>query len=309
MPITKKYSLSAVEIADTEPILLSGITSQGLGTNSEVDVEATSAEPYPRWYALTGQNPGGRFATYHLATALAAIGLTGLDISAQANGLNLWLQKHAAGGTRAGAASHNKYNFTEGMLVLGNLSCAFGGNAVLTCRILSNYDGLNAPFTVTASQSLPTAEEDDERFTLGPVTIETEVLTQIRQFDIEFGLKIEQEAGDSDLFPTFISIETITPTLTLRGIDPDWLGAEVIPLLGKDTTHANTAIYLRKRSATGFVIDETAEHIKLTAAGLAYIDTVFDAQGQGAAESSLVLPMRWDGTNLPLAINTASAIT
>jgi hypothetical protein len=47
----------------------------------------------------------------------------------------------------------------------------------------------------------------------------------------------------------------------------------------------------------------------MTADGLATIEEVFDAAGTATGETELVLPLRYDGVNDPLVINTASAIT
>lgn len=310
MSIARKYSLYAVQLADTVPVLISGITTQGLQTGSEVEQEATSGEVYARFAALTAQNPTGRFATYHLATALANIGLAGLSIAGLANGLNLFEQKHAAGGTRAGAASHRKQNLTEGIIVPRTLTCTHGPNqsASITYEVIATWDGSNDPVTITESVSLPGAEADDERFALGPMSIGAISLPQIRQFEIDFGINAVAER-DGDVWPTFVSIETIMPRITLRGIDPEWFKSTNIPLAGKPGTHANTILYLRKRADGGtFVANGTAQHIKFTAAGLAYIDDAFEATGSGAGESSLVMPLRYDGTNAPLTFNTASAI-
>jgi len=311
MSISRKYSLYAVRLNDAADVLISGVTSQGLDTGSQVDAEVTGAEVYPRWYALTGQNPGGRFATHHLATALTNIGMTGLSIASLQSGLELILQKHAEGGMRAGALSHRIYGMTEGLIVPGTISCLHGPgqHASVDYRIVLTWDGSNEPFTVTDSQTLPTAEDDDERFAIGPWFVGGVTIDHLRGVTIDCGVNVVTEGGDGDLYPTFASIPTITPVLRLNGIDPEWLKAANIPLTGKVGTHANTIGYFRKRSATGFVANATAQHIKFTAAGLAYIENAFDASGVAAAECSLVMPLRYDGTNAPLTINTASAIT
>lgn len=314
MSIARKYSLYAVQLADTVPVLISGLTTQGLQTGSQVDQEATSGEIYARFHALTAQNPTGRFATYHLATALAEIGLAGRSIAGLANGLNIYMQKHAEGGTRAGTLSHRKYNFSKGLIVPRTLTCSYGPNqhASISYEVIATHDGTNDPFTITESQTLPTAEADDERFALGPMTVGGVAIPQMRQFEIDFGLNAVAEGGGGervDIWPTYVSIETIMSRITLRGIDPEWLKSTNIPLAGKAATHANSIMYLRKRADGGtLVADNLAQHMKFTAAGLAFIDDAFDATGSGAAESSLVLPLRYDGVNAPLTINTASTI-
>jgi hypothetical protein len=117
--------------------------------------------------------------------------------------------------------------------------------------------------SLPTSQSLPAGITDAERFTLGPTTLESEALTGITNFNLDFGITARSEGADSDIWDTIVTIEQILGVLTLRGKDPSWFGAGVIPLAGLAVTHANTAVYLRKRAAGGsFVADLTAEHIK-----------------------------------------------
>ncbi len=309
MSIARKYSLAAVQLDTGSDVLISGIVSQGLSLDSQIGQEPTSGEVYNRWLSLTGQAPGAQFSTYHLATAINAISL-GLSIGSLATGLKLWLQKHVEGGGRAGAASHRSHLATEGIIAPETLSVQHGPNqhATMAYKVVTTYDGSNDPWQLADSQTMPTAEADDERFTLGPMQIGNKSLTQFRQLDIAFNVNVVTEGGDGDIWPTFASIESVMPVLTFKGIDPEWWKSSNIPMTGLACTHANTILYLRKRAYGGtFVANGVAEHIKLTAAGLAHVDG-FDATGSGAAECSLVLPCRYDGSNVPITAAVASTI-
>ena len=312
MTVTNKYSLYGINLNDAADVFIGGLTTLGLEPNSQVDQEITN-DVYAKWYGLSGQAPVGSFATFHVATALANIGLEGLAIGGLATGLEMWLQKHLSESTREGATKHRQFTMTAGLVVPRTLTVGHGPgqHASVAYEIISTWDGTNDPFTITDLQSLPTAEPDDERFALASDgTIGAKSLTHFRQLEIDFGINVVTEGADGDLWPTFCSIESITPTITLRGIDPEWLKAANVPLAGLACTHANTAIYLRKRAIGGtFVIDGTAEHIKMTAAGLAHVVTAADASVQAASETSLVIPLYGDGSNAPLTIDTASAIT
>lgn len=310
MAITNKYSLYGINLNDAVDVFIGGISTQGLEPNSQVDQEITN-DVYPKWYGLSGQEPAGSFATFHLATALANVGLTGLKISSLATGLEQWLQKHLDESTREATLKHRKFTMTAGLVVPRTLTVSHGPgqHASLTCEIIVIYDGANDPFTITDDQTLPSAEPDDERFTLGPITIGGKSLAHFRQLEIDFGINVVTESGDGDIWPTFCSIESIAPTITARGIDPEWMKAANVPLAGLACTHANTSLYLRKRAIGGsFVINATTEHVKFTGAGLAHISTAMDASGQGASETSLTIPLIGDGTNAPLTVNPAIAI-
>lgn len=313
MSVSRKYSLYAVQLDHTADVLISGILSQGLALGAEVDQEATSGEVFARFTALTGLSPDGRFATYHLATALAAIGLAGVNIAGLATGLAFWLQKHLEGSTRSGTLSHRKALIKKGIVFPTTLQCSSGPNqhAQLSCQVIPTWDGSNEIVQIADSQTLPTAEPDDERFALGPMQIGGKTIDHIDSFEIGFGVNAvaERKGNDSEIRPTYVSIETILPLIRLRGIDPEWLKSTTIPVAGLACTHANTVIYLRKRAlGNSFVANGVAQHIKFTAAGLAVIDDAFQASGSGASETSLVLPLHYDGTNAPLTFNTGSAI-
>jgi len=302
-----RHGLYAIEFDDT---LLPGITQCRVETGTDVQGEATSGEVYTRWQSIFAQKPKADWTTKAIASALDLCGLTGLDVSGLATGLKIFAQKHDRASTRAGATSHRKHTFSDGLVVPRTLTVPHRGDAKLTYDLLVLYDGVNDPIILTDAVTLPAGVTDAERFTLGPTTIESVTLTTIQQMTITFGITGDPEGGDSSIWDTYCSIRKITPSLTLSGFDVEWLKAANIPLTGKSVTHTNTAIYLRKRAAgSTFVADGTAEHIKFTAAGLAYIDVPFDASDDGYATTNLTMPLKYDGTNAPLVINTASAIT
>jgi hypothetical protein len=194
-------------------------------------------------------------------------------------------------------------------MYLDRLTAAHQGDAELTLRSLVAYDGTNDPIVTTENQSLP-AVTDAERFTLGPIDIESVTLTQFRSLEIDFGVDAVSEGSESEIWDRYPNIRAIKPVITISGISLAWMAAAAVPFDGLDITHLNTAIYLRKRAAGGtFELDATVEHIKFTAAGLAYVSEPYNASGVDAAEVTIRIPLRYDGTNAPLVIDTTSAIT
>ncbi len=65
---------------------------------------------------------------------------------------------------------------------------------------------------------------------------------------------------------------------------------------------------VKRLHGSAYVPDATAQHIKLTVDGLAYVEDAFDASGNENATCSLVVPLRYDGTNSPITTNLATAI-
>lgn len=306
MSVTRKHSLYHI-VGDTTA--LAGINRQMLNTGTEVYGEPVDGGVYRRFQSVIAQRPTGEFTSLCVAQAIDLIALTGQSIASWTAKMAWWFQKHAHGGTRAGATSHRKIVVNDGLVFPRRLSCSHQGNAAISYDMIASYDGTNDPFVITDAQSLPTAVADDERFTIGPVTIGGVSLPEIKELEIDFGLQAVSEGSDSEIWDRFISFETIQPMIRLRGIDIEWLKSSNIPLAGKAATHANTTVTLRKRADGGtFVADATAEHIGFTACGLAFVSTPFDGSGSGAGMVSLEAPLQFDGTNAPLVVDTTYAL-
>jgi len=306
MGVTRKHSLYAVGLGAT---LLGGITRQSIALGSEVRREATSGETYARFQSLYAQKIAPGFSTKCIATALTACGTVGASIADMAGGLALYAQKHADGSSRTAGSNHRKYGFTRGILAPKNLTVDHRGDALLTYDAVVVYDGTNEPMVITDSVALPAGITDAERFTLGPVQIGGVTLTGVHNLSIDFGLDVVGESADSDIWDTFASIRQILTTIRLTGIDVEWLKAAAVPLAGLVATRANTAIYLRKRAkGSSFVAAATAQHIQFKASGLATIETPFEGQGSDGSQTTLSLPLDYDGSNAPLAITVGIAL-
>lgn len=308
MPFTNVYGLYGVGLGAT---LLGGISDVSLNTGTEVRGEISSGDIYARIKSTVAQKPSASWTTRNIAASLNAVPLLGKKIADLAGGLQLFGQQHAEGGTRTAGLFHKKYVMVEGLVFHGGMSVEHQGDAVINTTALITYDGTNNPIIPSELSAVPSGLTDSERFSLGPVTINGVTMTGVKSVEFAFGINAATEGVDGEIWDRFSSIRTIEPVLTLRGVDPDWFkAAGAVPLIGGPGTHANTVLYLRKRIAGGtFVLDGTAQHIKITAAGLAFIETPLDVSGSESAETTLVMPLQFDGTNAPMVINTASAIT
>lgn len=310
MSLDKKHALYGVELGAASPVVLGGVQSVNVRTDTEHRAEATSGDAYPRHIAIVGQKPYADFESVCVARCLAQISMAGLSIATLTNGLSLYAYKHADGGARASGASHRKYNFKKGLIVPQRITCEHKGDAVISYAVHPTWDGTNDPVVITDSSAVPTAPADDERFTLGPTTIGSVSITGVKSWELDFGINAVPDGADSDIWNTFVSIEDVIGVLTLKGVNVEWLKSTNIPLTGKAATHANTSTYLRKRLQTsaGYVANGTAEHIKVTGAGLCWVEDIM-AGRKGGAECSLKMAVVYDGTNLPFVVNSAAAIT
>jgi hypothetical protein len=307
MTVPSKHGIYFVGLGATT---LGGITRQSIATNTEIKGEASSGEVYRRWLALYSQRIAPTFTTHSIAAALDVCGAAGADLAAMTGGFCLYAQKHADGATRTAGANHRKYKSVKGILAPRRLTCDHRGDATIEYEAVVTYDGVNDPLVISDSESLPAVVADAGRWTIGPATLGGISFTGKRQVQIDFGLDVVPESADSDYWDTFASIRAINSEITFRGIDAQWLKSTAIPLTGLACTHANTAIYLKKRAAgSTFVANGTAQHIKFTACGVAFCSQALDGTLENASECSITLPCYYDGTNTPIIANTASAIT
>lgn len=311
--VTSISGLYAVELHNDggSSTPLGGIVQQDLDTNTTVDGEPTSGAVDVWFQSITAQDPTADIATRHIADWLDEVGITGLAVSAGDTepGLNLFAQEHDDGSTRKSGSNHRKYSLAKCFVYPKTLRCEHRQNAVLEYGVVILYDGTNNPIVFADSSALVSSVTDAERFTLGPVELESVTIDHVKSFSIDFGIEVNVQSAGSGIWPSFCSIKQRQLTMRLEGVDKAWLASAKIPLAGKVITHANTEVYLRKRAqGSSFVGDATAEHIKFTAAGVAYIEKAFGASGNEPGNSSIVFPLRYDGTNAPLVIDTTSAL-
>jgi len=306
MSLIRRHALAAVLY---DSAVCGGITQQNIITNTDVRGEPSDAEVYNRILSLIEQKIAANFTTLCPAQHLDQLGAgLGASINGMTAGLSLFGQSHLHAGTRAGANLHRKYNFASGVVFPQVLSCTHRGDAQLTVGTVIGWNGSDYPVVITDTESIPEITTT-ERFTLGGVTIGGVALSQKTDVSINFGITVESEGADSVTWNEFVSIISIEPVIDISGIDIEWFKAANIPLTGAAATHADTMIYFRKRAHGGtFVLEETAEHISITAAGLIVPDTCIDASGQGPAQCRLRFPCYYDGTNAPLIIDTSAAI-
>lgn len=310
MTVARMHNLYAVKIGST---VIGAISKRGIRTGAEVRQQATSGEVFARFQALYAINAMADFETEQLAVALGACALTGAALTSAAPFV-AYSQKNAEGGTRTSGSAHRKWTINEGLIIPRRLTCEHQGDAKLHYEVLATYDGTNEPVVPSESQSLPSVT-DAERFTIGAITladadgVTTYTLPEVKRIEIDFGVAAETVGADSDIYPTSCRIVEIQPSIRLTGIDSEWWKSNVIPLTGRNIQNSGTKIYLRKRAAGAtFTADNTAEHIKFAAAGMAVVEG-FDSSGNALDEVSVYFPLKFDGTNNPITINAASAIT
>lgn len=304
------YTGGYVVIDDTADTVLGGITQQNIATGIEVERMIKSGELYPRVVSLAAVKPTFGFTGKSINTYIDAFGVFGYNIATPASGVKSFLTQCADGAGRTAGSNHISYTFNAGIIAATSLSASGSSAATIDYTSVLTYDGSNAPVVPASGVALPTAPDETE-FVIGDWTVESVAISGLESVSIDFGVQVEGIALDGDYYNTISRVVTISPTIRLSGVNVELLLAANIPLTGKMATQANTTGYFRKRApGVGYVADGTAEHIKINSAGVAHVENVQVAsEGAGRATADLVLSCYYDGTNLPLVIDTTSAIS
>jgi hypothetical protein len=306
--LSNKYTDFALEIDTGTSAFIQGILDQSLDPGLQELLEGGSGFVYNMFGAIKSGAPAGKVSTTDIKRILDAVGVAGMTISDEAL-VTMYFMARANGATLSAADSgkHQSALISNGMLIPRTLSADHQGTAKLDLDIIATTDGVIDPITYTHNADLPAAIQAAGVYTLGPIKLNTTVVEGVSNVNLDFGLTANAEGRDSDIFPSFVSVEKIQPVLTVSTQHVDLAGT--LTMEGKHYTSSQVVIYLRKRAEGGtFVADATAEHIKITLGKC----LVFAGQISGEPKQMALRIVPWftNGTPdvPPIAIATASAI-
>lgn len=253
---------------------------------------------------ITATNTGAAFTTTHLEQAIEKIPLTTgycIDNSGAGPGVEMTARRRTCGVPET-TSVHERFTFQNGLIVPRTLSVSHQGNGQISYALFgTNPDGATPSLVHANTSALTTAAAaDPSRWALNLLQVAGTVLTGVRSMDIDFNFSVSLDGADSDTEPSTAGIDLIEPRIVFRGIDVvNWFGTSS-PLAGLTCTHANTFVYLKDRTSATI----NPDHIKLSFAGIAHTETVFDATGQGTAQTDLIIETNWDGTDDPIVTTT-----
>jgi len=312
-----RYQIHAATLHTTDLnagslITLGGETSMEISTGTET-ISDDSGTTYDEVRSMVRQMPEIRLNSKALTSWLTYIGLAGYCISSDGShpGLRLYAQVLNDCKSPPSAGTNLRYTVGKGLMILGQLQATRGQDATISLMVHALSDGTNAPLSGTYTGiTLPTVSSN-EQFTLGVCKVGNVTLSDLESMTIDFGVQITSKTPEmGSVWPESIAVRKIQPVATFTGFNPTILDNSSIPLAGKQATHAQTIIQLKKRSGyASFVADATAQHIRLTMNGMATITQALS--GSGNAEANCVLRVEGvhDGTNVPILFNLANTYT
>ncbi len=180
--------------------------------------------------------------------------------------------------------------------------------------LIYSADGAAHPFVIADNVALPAIVQNNVQHTLGPITLGVTGTvinpTCIQNLLVDFGSGAETIGCGSDLYDTHLQL----PASHRSSRSPVSMRPRLVPVVCRQsacrspTRRRRSSCVSGATNGIGFVANGTAEHIKMTANGVAVV-TQHTGQGTARAEVSIQITTSWDGTNAPVTIDTASAIS
>lgn len=267
MGVSTLYVLHGVKTASNFYSQIEDTTPEA---NQQIIQSYGTGFPEPLFTGVVGARPDVTFKTGQLTTAIGELGLFGADLSG--GNVDLYYKKLANRGTRVADATteHVRFRMASAFGYMRSITAGHQSLAKADVRLVPIYDGTNAPVVPAGSLALTGTPTAAENFCLGPITINGSTLYGAQDVTIDFGCQVDESGSDSEPWTSFLSLNEIRPTITIRGlaIEP-WTTYGVI-----GTALTSLTLYLRKvsKEATGgvpYIANGTSAHIKFTAtAGL-----------------------------------------
>ena len=220
-------------------------------------IESGSSElDWPTARATTGQFPVITGDTLDCGTLLAAV-FANLNViphipivtSGGAVGVDIYLQATASGSAlRGGAGTNIKIRIKKGVLVPVSLS---GDPARLTYQIVADWDGTNAPITITTGQNLPAGSAGATAlWKAASIKDNTTVLSQLAGWSLDFNVGHAGNRASNSIYQSGSGVYTFAPTARFSSTDLAVMLA-ACGFAGKNAGTAGLIFYLAQYDADG----------------------------------------------------------
>jgi hypothetical protein len=284
--IQSLHYLAPVQIGGTG---LGGITAADNGLENEIRAEPASGELTARIQALVKQGFQPTFTTHEIADSLSICGVLGCLLSTK--NLVMYAQQGSDDGRRA-ASGHLSFTYARGLLYPQSLECNHQGDATINYGAAITWDGSHTPVVIGAG-ALPSITAAS-LWTLKSATLGGMSIPQLQSVRINFGLSVQVEGGDSDIWGSKVSITAVNPVISVTSNRI----AEFFGVLGASGT---ASITLRERAEGGTFTDH---ELTLSGSGLATFSKPFGASGGKPGENAIEARPKYDGTHDPIVMTT-----
>lgn len=220
--------------------------------------------PEPLFMGIKGAKPRVRFSTPQVGTFLGIVntGAGAPFVAAQSGGnTDLWYQDatNLLSRTAAGTAQHQRFRMTDACVYWSRIGGRHQEDAMVEAEILPIYDGTNNPLQYAGTLALPGSPIGTERYTMGPVKVNGTMLGGVQEWQLNSGVKANEEGSEGDIWLTWAGLDTTQPVLEITGRTVDWWNS-----YGPGTAVTSVTAFLIKKSTTGNYANGATQHISIT---------------------------------------------
>lgn len=289
---------------------LDGIVDSDVSPEIVHQIGHAAGRHNPSWVSTVSASPMVTFACTDLSRALGNISLsTGMAIvSGGFTSADAYLTQIQNRGARTSGATNFRVRIVSGFAALSTITAEHRGDAAASGMIYALYDGTNAPFQYSATQSIPHTPSIDAKWTLGPIYVNGTLLTGVQRCTITVGFSLERASADGDYYDTFAGIQFAEPLIDIVTKEVPVLNT--YGLEGTAIDSSDVIVFLRKRAKAGrFVADATEEHISITCNAGMIIPRNASGANNVSKDAGLLIQPYDDDTNAPFVVDAASAIS
>ena len=316
VPILK--SPGGIYLQTASPAMASAVgfaadVSQAVELNQDIRTGMEQAGIYESRASIVARRPGIVFGTTQLKAYLDLMDVTGSYRCINSDGSHPGLDAYQLAHNRCSArdlTDSDRFRVSDGLIVTDSISVTHQGRAEIAAHVEAITDGTNEPIVKAEDITYPNDATDDQEYSLYACDVGGVALTGLKGITIEPGIEIIKEDADGSIWPEWVSVLSQLTRIRLSGINAGWLASGVLPIAGKAVTHANTTLRLVKMaSGSSYASLGSSVHITITVAGLACVTTAASATGRGISNTDAMIYCLHDGTNEPLQIDAAAALT
>lgn len=283
--------------------LLSQIQSSRVSTGIQDIITHGAGAPQPIFAGNMKQQPVISFDTTQIKSLLD---ITGATIAASGGNVDLHyrIANNKGERTAAATADHYRLRLASSCLVCDRITARDGGEASASAMLYPVYDGTNEPIVPAGSLALAGTPSSAEHYTVGKIAVNGSAIAGVQDITINLGINLLILTGDGDLYPTFIGVQSFSPSITARV--PTWAWSTI----GLNGVSDDFICYLRKVGTTGRTANNATNHISFTVSSAKItVDDTSGGDNDPAYTTIKILPVSSDGTTAAIAIDTTADIT
>ena len=282
------HFISALKLATST---IDGIVDSSVEPNIETILAGGDSLQWNTWASIESHRPQARFTTVKIGNAITTLGLAALAITESPLEIYTVLATHK--GDRA--ATGDKINVTDAIVVPMTLEAAIGGAPTLSYGVFMGKEDGTAPYAVTTAQTIPTGLTVDELWRIGDVDVNSSSIGPVIGWTIDFGYQVEQDIDPESLYPTLVIVKLGQPRITIRTKSPTAI--DDITLAGSSNV---VALTLQARTIGGGIA-ATGHKVFSTHQNVVHVNSLGGSHGERAITEITCEPV-FDGTNNPVTV-------